>query len=279
MNPLLQSDEIKLNHIGLQSPNPQRLANFYQDVLAMTAHSQGNNEWLCEGSDRTILISMGKRNEFEFAAFSSTNFDKISSLKERVKSFGFNANDYHSTLLKPGAFYVIDPDKRKICFGTPIARLTSEKGLHGPLQHVTFRSKCVESFEKFYNEILNFKVVDQVVNTSGKITASFLTSNQEHHTIACFKASETSLDHHSYEVGKWNLIRDWCDFFSKKGVRVLWGPGRHGPGNNLFVFIEDLDGNRIELSAELESPMNRQKKVWPHEEKTLNLWGKAIMRI
>jgi len=33
---------------------------------------------------------------------------------------------------------------------------------------------------------------------------------------------------------------------------VKWGPGRHGPGNNLFVFIHDLDGNWVEVSAELE---------------------------
>jgi len=31
-----------------------------------------------------------------------------------------------------------------------------------------------------------------------------------------------------------------------------WGPGRHGPGNNLFVFVHDPEGNWIEISAELE---------------------------
>ena len=30
------------------------------------------------------------------------------------------------------------------------------------------------------------------------------------------------------------------------------GTGRHGPGNNLFLFFDDLDGNHIELSAEME---------------------------
>ena len=58
----------------------------------------------------------------------------------------------------------------------------------------------------------------------------------------------------------------------------MWGPGRHGPGNNLFVFIEDPDGNWIEISAELEIIQDRLIKDWPQEEKTLNLWGKAILR-
>ena len=55
--------------------------------------------------------------------------------------------------------------------------------------------------------------------------------------------------------------------------------GRHGPGNNLFIFIEDPDGNWIEISAELEVIHDRQVKVWKHEPKTLNLWGPhSIMR-
>ena len=59
---------------------------------------------------------------------------------------------------------------------------------------------------------------------------------------------------------------------------MIWAPGRHGPGNNLFVFIEDLDKNWIEISAELESVIDRETNDWPQSPRTLNKWGKAIMR-
>ena len=58
----------------------------------------------------------------------------------------------------------------------------------------------------------------------------------------------------------------------------MWGPGRHGPGNNLFIFIEDLDKNWLEFSAELEIIHDRKVNEWPQSEKTLNLWGKGILR-
>ena len=35
------------------------------------------------------------------------------------------------------------------------------------------------------------------------------------------------------------------------GITLWWGPGRHGPGNNLFFMIEDPDGHKVEFSAEL----------------------------
>ncbi len=33
---------------------------------------------------------------------------------------------------------------------------------------------------------------------------------------------------------------------------MFFGPGRHGPGNNLFFMVVDADRNRLEFSAELE---------------------------
>jgi hypothetical protein len=54
---------------------------------------------------------------------------------------------------------------------------------------------------------------------------------------------------------------------------LFWGPERHGPGNNIFIFTEGPDGNRIEISAELEVVHDRPVKTWPHEERTLNLGG------
>ena len=114
---------------------------------------------------------------------------------------------------------------------------------------------------------------------NGELATSFLTSNHEHHTIACFKADVEEIDHHSYETGEWHRIKDWCDRFEKKGIQLKWGPGRHGPGNNLFIFIEDPETNWIEISAELEVLHNREVKIWKHEPKTLNLWGPhSIMR-
>ena len=43
--------------------------------------------------------------------------------------------------------------------------------------------------------------------------------------------------------------------------------------------VEDPDGNKVELSAELEH-MHRHMphRTWKHEDRTLNLWGNAWMR-
>ena len=159
-----------------------------------------------------------------------------------------------------------------------IKKYQKKNSLHGPLQHLTFKSQDVNKFINFYHHKLGFAISDRVVNTGDEVMTCFVRSTQEHHNLACFKSAITGIDHHSYEVGEWNLIRDWCDHFSNLGLKLFWGPGRHGPGNNLFVFIEDCDGNLIELSAELELIEDREIVDWPHEPRTLNLWGEGLMR-
>jgi len=43
--------------------------------------------------------------------------------------------------------------------------------------------------------------------------------------------------------------------------------------------VKDPDGNLFEISADLEvCGAARPAGAWPHEQRTLNLWGTAIMR-
>ena len=207
------------------------------------------------------------------------NEENLERYKEFLKKNKCKINAFVSEIYQSGSFSLQDPDNNMICFGVlKKENYFFSKGIYAPLQHITFASEDVEKFENFYQRKLGFQVTDRVVKGTGELTTSFTTSNHEHHTIACFKSSQKGVDHHSYEAGEWNNIKIWCDHFAQNNIKLMWGPGRHGPGNNLFVFIEDVDGNWIEISAELETVIGRPPKNWPQEEKTLNLWGNAIMR-
>ncbi len=58
---------------------------------------------------------------------------------------------------------------------------------------------------------------------------------------------------------------------------LIWGPGRHGPGNNLFVMFDDPEGNHVELSAEMErfydDRAEYRPRTWAVGPRTVNLWG------
>ncbi len=267
-----------LHHLCFESPNPEKLSEFYGKIMQMKPESIGGNAWLCSGKNRQILIKEGMKNRLEFAAFSCRDEEGLNLLKERVKKEGIEVIKLQPDLFQNDAISIVDQDGHNISFGLSKPNMNAESVLNGPLQHLTFSTLNVEKFVDFYVGKLGFCISDRVLHSNGNLATCFVRSNHEHHTVACFKSDRIGVDHHSYEAGEWNVIRDWCDHFASMNIELMWGPGRHGPGNNLFVFVEDPDGNWIEISAELEVIHDRPSKDWPQEERTLNLWGKAILR-
>ena len=271
--------DIFLHHLEIQSSNPERLSNFYSNIMDMKIDKLSSDKFLCDGPSRKIIITLGKDKTLSHAGMVCRNENNLNGFKDFLNQKELKLKDFNSELYKPGSFSVEDPDKNVICFGVLKDKSTASlNGIHAPLQHLTFASEDVVSFQNFYENKLGFQVTDRVVKNNGELATCFTTSNHEHHTIACFKSSKKGMDHHSYEAGDWNHIKGWCDHFASNNIKLMWGPGRHGPGNNLFVFIEDTDGNWIEISAELETVHGRPVRNWPQEERTLNLWGNAIMR-
>ncbi|HEX6529830.1 MAG TPA: VOC family protein [Burkholderiales bacterium] len=147
----------------------------------------------------------------------------------------------------------------------------------GRLQHFVCATTRLKDMLAFYKE-LGMAESDRVLENDD-LAAVFLRSDPEHHSFAAFRAPESRPDHHCYETSGWLDIRDWADRMAKLRIPLWWGPGRHGPGNNLFFMIEDPDGHKVEFSAELElMPRAMPPRTWPHEQRTLNLWGSAWMR-
>jgi catechol 2,3-dioxygenase len=266
-----------LHHMQFESGDPGRLAAFYADAMDMAATQRPDGEWLCEGPQRRMLFAHGEGKRLGYAAFACRDMDGLEGIRRGASQAGVPILPSPSPLFGPEAFAVADPDGNVIVFGRAPPE-PSRAGLRGPLQHLTLASLAPDALERFYVDKLGLLVSDTVRDAEGRLMVVWMRTNHEHHTLSCFRHSRNGMDHHSYEAGDWSVIKDWCDRMGARRIPLMWGPGRHGPGNNLFVFVEDPDGNWIEISAEMEVVHDRPMKVWPHEEHTVNLWGRGIMR-
>jgi catechol 2,3-dioxygenase-like lactoylglutathione lyase family enzyme len=270
-----------LHHLQIESRDPARLAAFYGDAMQMERQQIDNDTWLCRGPDRPLLIKRGRDNALGFAAFAVRDAEALAALRRHMESAGATLLPSPSPLFDARAFAVRDPEGNVLVFGLGSGEVAVlPRGvLRGPIQHVTVNSTDMAAMEKFYVDVLGFALSDRVRDTTGRVTTFFIRGNHEHHTVGVFLKDKAGLDHHSYEAGEWVTIRDWADYLATMRIPIVWGPGRHGPGNNLFVFIKDPDQNMIEISAEIEVIRDRPVKEWAHEPYTLNSWGPAIMRV
>jgi catechol 2,3-dioxygenase len=67
--------------------------------------------------------------------------------------------------------------------------------------------------------------------------------------LAVVQNDGPALHHFAYTVSESHNIFTACDVAGIRGYAdsVERGPGRHGPGGMLFVYLRDPDGHRVEL--------------------------------
>lgn len=274
---------VVLDHALLQCRQPDECAAFYSRVFEMNS-TQLDECWLCVGDERRILLSHGPSNRLGFAAFAFADPTALEGYRARLsRDLPIRTNP--SPLCPGEGFAIDDPDGNRLAFFVRREEVGEvepecEGRLQGRLQHLALRSHDPAALASFYREVLGFLVSDRVCDHSGRLRACFLRTNREHHAIAIFDAAETGHDHLSIETANWANLKRWADHVVQQRERIVWGIGRHGPGNDAFFMVRDPDGNLAEVSTELEEcEADRPEGAWLHEDRTFNLWGGSPIRV
>ena len=256
------------------------MIEWYREIMDLTPQNVGDSTTWMKGSQRNLLLRYGETGKVAFIGLAVADADRLEKLRVHFKSGGVPTEPLSSPLFQDGSFAVTDPDQHLVLFGLPNENPGPPDPKPGLLQHIVFATTDLNRIVSFYMDTFGFKLSDIVREEgTGDMTACFLRCDEMHHTFAFFRAPSIKLDHFSHEANSWNDIRDWGDHFASHRVEIVWGAGRHGAGNNLFIFVQDPDKNNIEISAELETLTYEQEpRYWPHDNRALNLWGHAWMR-
>lgn len=268
-----------LQCIHLYSPDPLRAARFYSATYGMTLEP-GTEGYLCRGPGREVQLSAGPANQLRYAHFALSSTPAWASFDARTQGLARQA--LPAAFAGQTAVALRDPDGNLLVF-TPregIQAESMEPALPpAALQHFALRTPNLPALLDFYTGPLGFVLSDAVKDAEGAVRACFLRTDALHHALALFFAPTACFDHQSFEAPDWASMKQWGDHMAALRVPIVWGIGRHGPGNDVFFMVRDHDGNLAEISAEIEHcAPGRPAGLWPHEERTLNLWGKAILR-
>jgi catechol 2,3-dioxygenase-like lactoylglutathione lyase family enzyme len=271
---------VKLHHLSFSTNQLEEMVAFYRDQMGMNETEKVDQGIILRAKDRIMHLTDGPRNRLNYAGYGALNLAILLDLRRMHEDFGLIISPSPSLVFGDEAYSVVDPDGNKVVFGVYSDPLKSKMSMPGRMQHVVVGSPNVQPMIDHYTEAVGFVISDVVRRDDGTITSCFMRSDNEHHSLAVFLNDTIKLDHNCYETDNWNDIRDWADHFSKSRIPLWWGPGRHGPGDNLFFMVRDPDGNSVELSAEIEIvDADRKMGTWLHEERTLNYWGKGMLRV
>jgi catechol 2,3-dioxygenase len=139
------------------------------------------------------------------------------------------------------------------------------------LTHVVLNSHAVDETQKFLTEAFRFQLADRTV------AIAFMNCNRDHHTIAVGISDNDALNHIAFLMPDGESVMRGGGRMRDAGFPIQWGPGRHGPGNNLFNYFIDPFGVVIEYTAEVEqvdeSYRPRGPEDWKWPAGRVDQWG------
>jgi catechol 2,3-dioxygenase len=117
------------------------------------------------------------------------------------------------------------------------------------LCHVNLASTDPETLESLLSSLLGMKLSER---TDGYELMWLRASDGRHHTVGIAKSTRSGLHHFAWELAQFSDFMRLGDLLDTQDRLIVWGPGRHGCGDNLFSYYLDRAGFLIECSAEME---------------------------
>lgn len=298
----------RLAHVGLWATDVATQTRFYRQVLGfnLRATEINSTDEDLEFEDANTFLSLGdehhslalfsdtrpatgngrspvQRTRLHHIAYEVDTDAELAALAARLNQSGIEL------ALEPrdgnpeigDTLWFTDPDGNRIEISvTPDDSLalppTSSEGrrtrLHPhALQHLAIRTLRIEAMVDFYTEALGFDISDWLLRE-----CAWLRCNNDHHTLILMEGNP-DIDHTGYSIPAGSELLVWADYLSRQQTPILWGPGRHGAGNDLFLRFADAESLQIELSAELQQYYDRDAttppRLWHSRPTALNLWG------
>jgi catechol 2,3-dioxygenase-like lactoylglutathione lyase family enzyme len=272
----------RLHSVVVGTPDPGALVAFYETVWGLRRIAQeGRTVYLRGAGPEPYLVAVAEAPQPVLLSYRLGLGDRASvdaAYEELSRRPGVIVRSKPEDVDGPGGGYgfaVADVDGRtvELCAGLDVLDHKETDGGISPtkLSHLVVNSADADAFARFCIDGLGFTLADEMPHML------FLRCNADHHSLAVARAPHLSLNHVAFELPSVETMLDGARHMTAEGFRILWGPGRHGPGNNTFAYFAAPNGQVIEYTAEVqqipagEAPSPR---MWlPEDLKLSDAWA------
>jgi len=269
----------RIGHIALRVPDLDRAVQFQQDVVGMVENERaaGVSYLTCnERHHELILIEDPLHRGYDHIALEVADAADLEGLGRRAVAAGGTplGKVYDG---EPGidrALKVRGPEGHvfKLFAGMQVGAAPPPGDRPLKFEHVSVKVRNTRRFERFLANGLGMRFSDRM----GPL-ASWWHCDPDHHGIAVVWAPKAELSHYAYAWPDLNALGRVADRLrATRGRKLIWGPSRHGPGNNHFAYHLDHDGAMIEHCSELvqlTEDGDYVPRAWPMDPTTINQWG------
>lgn len=271
----------RLAGVTVAVPDPQATATFLTEGIGFPlAETAGDAIAIrCAGDygphgQTAITLVAGGALELRAVTWEVSDAYALDALAGRLDAAGTPATETAT-----GGLAFADPAGNPLAVERSATLLvpTPEVALTGPrrLGHLNLKTPAPAETAAFYREALALLLSEQIGDNLW-----FLRIASEHHNLGLRPGGRGELHHLGLEVNGWHAYEPILDRLAAQELKVEYGPGRHGPGRNIFTYVCDpSSGLRVELFADMAQIPDATTHVpvrWEAGDrmtKTINRWG------
>jgi catechol 2,3-dioxygenase-like lactoylglutathione lyase family enzyme len=265
-----------LRRVGIATPEPRELADFYEQIWGLRRVDERAGKIYLRGSGgehHLVVLAPGPRPSVRLVGFGLPDAAAVDAAAQELAGRTGVRIVGPAELDTPGGGYglrVVDPDGRVLELSAEVAAVEPDdyRAVVRPvkLSHVVLNSPRVDAYAELLTDVLGFRLADEMPHMS------FFRCSADHHSLAIARAPHASLNHIAFEVPTYDDVLKGIHHLGGHGIEPIWGPGRHGPGNNVFGYFTAPNHQVVEYTAEVE-------QITPGDDRPPRMWLPEDIRV
>ncbi len=294
-------DIAHLAHIELLTPKLDESAQFFVEVMGMTASDQSADSVYLRGWDdyehHTLKLSAAEKpglGHFAWRASSPQALQRRVSALEKSElgegwidgdighgpAYRFCDPDGHKTEIYYETTWYNPPEELRPALKNQASRFPGRGINLRRIDHVNLLAKDVRLNRLFFQEYLGLRLTEQIIFADGSEKAIWLTPNNKTYELAIsedWSGANGRLHHITYAVDSREEVLRAADICLEYGVFMETGPHKHAIQQTFFLYVYEPGGNRFEIAcpgARLILAPDWKPITWSEEErKKGQAWG------
>jgi catechol 2,3-dioxygenase-like lactoylglutathione lyase family enzyme len=257
---------MRLRSVELEVTDRGTAVRFLKDTWGLIdAGERRGTSYLRGTEDLPYVVSVAQASAPAVAAVTfSGSKPEIEKVRRRAGASGAGVGPTRS-FDEPGegsGFLVEGPEGHVFRFVTEKKRakkLRADRDRPMQVTHVVLNARDRDACTRFAVDVLGFRLSDR----TGFM--NFVRCDRVHHAIAYAKADNSQLNHIAFEMTDIDAVMRGIGRLKDAGFETFWGPGRHGPGNNVFAYFVAPFGAAVEYTAEVQRVGPKHKAGTPED--------------
>lgn len=259
---------MRLGFVQARESDLDKATDYYTNVLGLqeVARKDGKRYFKCwdEYDHHSVVIENGSLGLVKMG-YKVESLDDLVRLEKEAETFGVSVRRVSrgENLGLGEAIRCTLPSEHVLELYAESERIGTRVGTLNPdpwpveqtgispqrLDHMLVTAEDVKTNVDFFTKVLGFRMSERIIPdpNSQELLGAFLFCSNKAHDIAFVKGPNGKLHHFAFWLDNWNDILRAGDILGRNGVKIDFGPTRHGITRGTTIYFFGPNGNRNEV--------------------------------